>query len=167
MTVELKSEGSQKQQLLRLLDWLKEIGMVSSYQIRKSNDDEIPASLHHSLNLNGNLSQAAKAALEKVEKLKSLEKNWDSYQADPPSAFAISSSQSFIKKADQDGLQTYFVAPGRSGEVLVEFKNGDKAAEVYFEPDGSAEVLMYENEECVLEGNLNENYEKLTTFLNA
>ena len=168
MIVQLTSDSSRKQQLLHLLDWLKEIGLVSSYEVEQPTDAPIPASHRHPSNGNGNLSQAAKSALEKVEKLKALAPNWDSYQADPPSPVAIASSQVFIKRADEDGMRVYFVAPGRNGEVLVEFKgpNG-KAAEIYFEPQGAAEVLMYDHEECVHEGSLIDNYEKLTHFLNA
>ncbi|MBK8565776.1 MAG: hypothetical protein IPN76_21145 [Saprospiraceae bacterium] len=167
MTVQLTSDNSRKQQLLHLLDWLKEIGLVSTYEVEQTMDTPTPVSHRHPSN-NGNLSQAAKSALEKVEKLKALAPNWDSYQADPPSPVAIASSQVFIKRADEDGMRVYFVAPGRNGEVLVEFKgpNG-KAAEIYFEPQGAAEVLLYDQEECVHEGSLNDNYEKLTHFLNA
>ncbi len=153
MTVQLKSDSSRKQQLLHLLDWLKEIGLVFSYEVEKTPETDISSLPRYQSN--GNLSQAAKSALEKVEKLKALAPNWDSYQADPPSPVAIASSQAFIRRADKDGMRVYFVAPGRSGEVMVEFKgpNG-KAAEIYFEPEGAAEVLMYEQEECVHEGSL-------------
>jgi hypothetical protein len=168
MTVQLTSDSSRKQQLTHLLDWLKEIGLVSAYEFEQTTEVSIPASHRYPSNASGKLSEAAKSALEKVEKLKALAPNWDSYQADPPSPVAIASSQVFIKRADKDGMRVYFVAPGRNGEVLVEFKgpNG-RAAEIYFEPQGAAEVLMYDKEECVHEGSLMENYEKLTHFLNA
>jgi hypothetical protein len=164
MTVQLTSDNSRRQQLLHLLDWLKEIGLVPTYEVEQTTDTPNPAS-HRRPSTNGNLSQAAKSALEKVEKLKALAPNWDSYQADPPSSVAIASSQVFIKRADKDRMRVYFVAPGRNGEVLVEFKDPNgKAAEIYFEPLGAAEVLMYDQEECVHEGSLMENYERLTHF---
>ncbi len=33
MTLEIKFEHSKQQQLLRLIDWLKEIGLVKSYKV--------------------------------------------------------------------------------------------------------------------------------------
>ncbi len=168
MTIQLKLDGANQPKLLRLLEWLKEVGMVQSWKIETPD-----AGANHPPHGNrkgddGQLSPAARTALERVEKLKSIQPDWDGYNADAPSPVAIASAGHFISKADRDGLSVYFTAPGRGGEVLVEFKTGTgKAAEVYFEPEGGAEVLMYEDEECVKEGRLDENYKHLIAFLHA
>jgi len=93
-----------------------------------------------------------------------LKSNWDSYNADVPSNIAIMNAINFILKADNQNLNVYFVAPGRSGEILVEFKGeNEKAAEIYFNPNGSSELLLFANEECFYEGDLD--FRKLLSYI--
>ena len=177
MTIQLKFEKAKQRELIRLLERLKEMGWVSSYNVGKSastenfskvdenvTDLEIEALLSPNRNP---LSAASKAALEKVDSFKNLKPGWDGYNADVVSVTAIAEAKKFIEKAGRDELSVYFTAPGRSGEVLVEFKSGERAVEIYFEPNGNAEILFFENNECVTEGSLADNYEKLISFLHA
>jgi hypothetical protein len=178
MTIQLKFEKTKQRELIKLLERLKELGWVSSYNIERSasassqpskaDDEAIESQIESLLPSNPNpLSAKAKTALEKIDSFQSLKPGWDGYDADTVSEVAMAAAKKFIEKADHDGLITYFTAPGRSGEVLVEFKLDGKAVEIYFEPDGKAEALFFENDECVTEGSLDENYEKLISFLHA
>lgn len=93
----------------------------------------------------------------KLQGFKNLEDDWDSYGAAPPSEKAIKNAKDFLLAIERKNLHVYFVAPGRNGEVLVEFK-GDhgKAAEIYFNHDGSAEMLLFDKDDCIFEGEFSE-----------
>jgi hypothetical protein len=111
-----------------------------------------------------NLSLNAIKMIGKLQEFKKLEDGWDSYGADAPSDRALNNAKGFIRRTDGDNLEVYFVAPGRSGEVMVEFKGFDqKAAEIYFNPDNSKELLLFDGDECLYEGVLD--YQKLISFL--
>lgn len=110
------------------------------------------------------LSLNARKNISKLTAFKSLEADWDSYGAEVPSLHAISGAISFIRKADADELAIYFVAPGPDGEILVELTANGREAEVYFYPDGSTELLIYEADNCLFEGSLEKNYGELTKF---
>lgn len=84
-----------------------------------------------------------------------LKKNWDSYGADPVSRNAIAEAFRFIRYADNHGWQIYFVAPGKNGDVMVELKGKNKiAAEIYFDPDSTAELVIFGGDDCLYEGEL-------------
>jgi len=101
----------------------------------------------------------------KVERFRSLEENWDSYGAAPPAKVAIDAAINFLRKVNQTNLPLYFAAPGVEGEVMIEFKGeSGKAAEVYFNPDGSTELLLFQDDEVEREGDLKENYSDLIHF---
>ena len=109
------------------------------------------------------LSDTARQMIGRAEKFKQLNYGWDSYNALTPFITAISNAKDFIRQCDRDNLPLYFVAPGRNGEVLVELKGSEgKAAEAYFNADGSSELLLFKDEECIYEGAFN--YVKLLTF---
>ena len=111
-----------------------------------------------------NLSLNASKMIGKIQEFKNLEDGWDSYGADAPSDRALNNAKGFIRRTDGDNLEVYFVSPGRSGEVMVEFKGFDqKAAEIYFNPDNSKELLLFDGDECLFEGELD--YQKLMSFL--
>ncbi len=112
-----------------------------------------------------NLSIKSLNALKKIDAFLGLTDNWDSYGAIKPSEKSINQAKDFIKKADADRLQVYFTAPGRSGDVLVEYRLTDEiSAEVYFNPDGSSEVLIFKGSDCIAEGNIEDNYGKLFRY---
>jgi len=111
-----------------------------------------------------NLSLNASKMIGKIQEFKKLEDGWDSYGADALSDRTLNNAKGFIRRTDGDNLEVYFVAPGRSGEVMIEFKGFDqKAAEVYFNPDSSKELLLFDGDKCLYEGELD--YQKLMSFL--
>ncbi len=73
-----------------------------------------------------------------------LQTNRDSYDAKKPSLSAISSAQRFLMDYRRLDLPCYFTSPGVNGEVVLEFKAGNKSAEIYFNPDGSPDFYFYD-----------------------
>jgi len=113
------------------------------------------------------LGKKALAIWKKLNSFKKLEANWDSYGASPPLDISIENAVDFVKEMDHFGLPFYFTAPGVNGEVMVELKGvEDKAAEVYFNPDGSSEFLLFSRDECVFEGTFEEHKKELVSFFN-
>jgi len=113
------------------------------------------------------LSSPAKEFITKLQSFKSLTPDWDSYGAMPPPAESIDRAIALINKADRNLLPIYFVAPGPNGEVVVEFKKGNKEAAAYINRDGSTELLLHEGNNYVLEGTLEENYKNLLSYING
>lgn len=112
------------------------------------------------------LSDVAIQFISKLLSFRSLERNWDTYGAVPPSTENIYSAVEFLHKADENLLPFYFIAPGPNGEVVAEFRRADKEAAVYFNIDGSTELILNEANHIVLEGTLEENYRDLLNFIN-
>jgi type I restriction enzyme S subunit len=108
-----------------------------------------------------------KQFITKLESFKSLEPNWDSYGAQPPSSKTVETAINFVKKADKNELPLYFVAPGPNGELVIEFRKGKKEASAFINPDGSTELILNEGNNYVLEGTLEDNYKDLLNFINA
>lgn len=113
------------------------------------------------------LSETAKQFIAKLNSFKSLRHNWDSYGAIPPSSENIDRAISFIRKADKNLLPFYFTAPGPNGELVLEFRNGNKEASVFINPDGTNELILNEGKDDILEGTLEENYKDLLSFVNG
>lgn len=113
------------------------------------------------------LSSTAREFITKLQSFKSLNQNWDSYGAIPPSAESVDQAISLVKKADGNLLPLYFVAPGPNGEIVVEFKKNNKEAAAYIHPDGSTELLLHEGNNYILEGTLEGHYKNLLAFINS
>jgi len=111
------------------------------------------------------LSFGAKKTISKLQSFKEITSNWDSYGASKPSEKAINSAISFVKQLDKFNVRVYFTAPGQNGEIVTELKNNQKEVEVYFNPDGSNELYCYKKNDCVFEGKLTANWDKLIDFL--
>lgn len=119
------------------------------------------SSIFKTMDIVPKLSLNARKNISKLTTFKSLEVNWDSYGAEVPSKQAINNAISFIRQADADGLYIYFVAPGPDGQVLVELTSNDREAEIYLNPDGDSEILIYEADNCLFEGTLDKDYDRL------
>lgn len=119
------------------------------------------------LELVHNLSQKSKKAITKIKSLSQLDDNWDSYGAEKPSNISINNAIKFIKKADKDKLEVYFIAPGVNGDTLVEYKFSNKiSAEIYFNSDGTNELLVFGENQCFIEGNIENEYNELIRLAN-
>lgn len=113
------------------------------------------------------LSEEAKQIISKLNQFKVLNENWDSYGAIPPSIESVEKAIRFVKKADKNLLPFYFTAPGPNGELVIEFRKGNREAAVYFNPDGTTELIHSENHQTQLEGSLEKNYRDLLNFING
>ena len=113
------------------------------------------------------LSLKGKAMLSKIGEFSSLEKNWDSYGAEPPIKSVIDKAKRFVRFSDKKRLPLYFTAPGPNGEIVVEFndKKG-KEVEVYFNEDNSIEALFYLNKELIEERE-DASYDDILNFLQS
>jgi hypothetical protein len=113
------------------------------------------------------LTPIARQFILSVDTFKALQPNWDSYGAMPPCAETIDRAKSFVKDADRNLLPFHFAAPGPNGEISIEFKQGNKEAAVYINPDGTKELLLNDGHDCILEGSLDEHYKDLLLFING
>lgn len=104
--------------------------------------------------------------IQKLNDFGRLKDNWDSYGAEVPSKISIKNARRFLLDNAHVALQFYFVSPGVNGEIMIELKNGNKSAEIYFLPDASTELVMFEGDDCIFEGSLSKAFSTLIRFLN-
>lgn len=104
--------------------------------------------------------------IQKLNDFARLKDNWDSYGAEVPSKISIKNARQFLLNNAQVVLPFYFVSPGVNGEVMIELKNENKSAEIYFLPDSSSELVMFDGDDCIFEGSLNEAFSTLIQFFN-
>jgi|AntAceMinimDraft_16_1070373.scaffolds.fasta_scaffold16417_2 hypothetical protein len=112
------------------------------------------------------LSSSAKKFISKLQSFKEYAENWDSYGAKKPSEIAINNAITLIKQLDENNLPIYFTAPGPNGEIIVELKKNKIEIEVYFNPNGSNHIYLYENNNCLYdkkdeEDTIGKNWEKI------
>lgn len=112
------------------------------------------------------LSNNAKSFILKLNSFYSLRNNWDSYGAKKPKTKNIKKAIKLVKKADKDKLPIYFTAPGPNGEVVVMFKKGKLEASIFFNEDGTDEVIIRRGRKYLLESNL-KNYNQMVELFNS
>jgi len=105
--------------------------------------------------------------IQKIEEFSKLPVNWDGYNAEKPSDNSLKNVRMFLMENTLSSIPYYFISPGVNGEVMVEFKNEEKTAELYFNPDGTTELFLFEGDDTLLEGNLRNNYRDLINFFNS
>lgn len=93
--------------------------------------------------------------INKIYNYKNLSDNWDNNGAVAPTGDLIKKAALFIQSTDESDLPVYFIAPGPNGEIVVEYKNGNCTAEVFFNEDGTEEMLLYSGKLQLHAGNLN------------
>lgn len=111
------------------------------------------------------MSLKTRKTINKIKSYSLLEKNWDGYGANIPEDNVINKAIEFLRLADLESIVAYFVAPGPNGEILIEFKNDKFEAEIYFNQNMDNQILIYDRDECVFEGSLEENYEEFKNHL--
>lgn len=100
----------------------------------------------------------------KLDRIVRLPANWDSYSASPPSPAAVAKARSFLMDNHMLDLPFYFLAPGVNGEIMIEFQKGNRAAELYFMPNGENELILFKDDEVEREGDLNEDFREFIDF---
>lgn len=89
------------------------------------------------------LSPKAIEVILRLLSFESLNENWDGNDATPPSNELIWLAINTIVSTSIGNLPLYFTAPGPNGEILIEFKLGNRTAEIYFEDNDFAELVLY------------------------
>ena len=56
--------------------------------------------------------------IAKIKSFLRLQENRDSYDASVVQEVTVREAVSFVEQIDEDGLEVFFTAPGRDGEIL-------------------------------------------------
>jgi hypothetical protein len=80
-----------------------------------------------------------RSALQQLETISALQKDWDSYGSDPPTPEAILAARQLIADAYRNSkLVPYFVAPISGGGVQLEWRGPRREIEVELGSDGKS-----------------------------
>jgi hypothetical protein len=79
-----------------------------------------------------------------VRSMWGVERNWNSYGAEPPNGVSIRSASEFAQRAIMGGLLPDRIEPSAEGGVAVAFFRGERRAIAEFLNDGARDVLLYE-----------------------
>ncbi|MFN8306538.1 MAG: hypothetical protein U0T79_07185 [Ferruginibacter sp.] len=85
-----------------------------------------------------------------------LQKNWDSYDAEPPSSEALLKAINFALWLSQRSVEIFFTTPLANGDIIVELKYGNANVEFVFSKINSDKVLAWCDGELMQEADLNE-----------
>lgn len=97
-------------------------------------------------------SAKAKDILYKVYNFGKLKTNWDGNEAIAPTEDVIRNVVSFLTLGNENDLPIYFTAPGPNGEIVLEYKNEENTAEVFFEDNNFSEMFLYTGKKMVYSG---------------
>ena len=91
-------------------------------------------------------------AYQRLRGFAELPKNWDSYDASPVSARAISGARRLLSELsrefpDAEGTAPYTLAPLASGGVQIEWRGAHGALELEVDPKGRLSGLLVEDHE--------------------
>lgn len=90
----------------------------------------------------GKLADGTADAIESLAKLADLPRGWDGYDAEPPSASAVSHAKSFLAVATGSGIVPGRIVPSVVGGVGMTFRADSRKAYVEFFNDGEIYVLF-------------------------
>lgn len=98
------------------------------------------------------LSMKAKEVLHKLYSFHKLKPDWDGNGSLVPTEDIIRITSNFLSDMDEYDLPVYFTAPGPNGEIVLEYKNNENTAEIFFENDHSTEMLLYKDKNQIYAG---------------
>lgn len=104
---------------------------------------------------------------QKLNRIENLSSNWDTYNSEAPDLVAIKNAKTFLMDNYNLALPFYFLAPGVNGEIMIELKDGERSAELYFLPNGEDELILFEKDEEVFVGTINDHFQNLMDFFNS
>jgi len=111
------------------------------------------------------ISENLKLFIQRILSFRELPANWDSYGAQKAGDKAVENSVDFILRLANYNRTIYYVASGPNGEILVELRNGGRSAEIYFDEDGTDEVLLIKDKDHIFEGPVSQNFNKIIRFI--
>jgi hypothetical protein len=102
-----------------------------------------------------------------LDELEKLQDNWDGELAIAPTRMVIIRAKFIVKILQATGQKVFHVAPGPSGEILVDIRNGSKSIELLFYPD-KTKFVTYSDIEKPQQGIFESNIlPQLLSWLNA
>ena len=90
-------------------------------------------------------------ALEALDRISGMEKNWDSYGSEPPSADAIRASKETLDQLAGELLLPSTIVPSAEGGVSIYFMTGSRTAYVESYNQGSQSLVMYDEDDGSVE----------------
>ncbi|QQS28036.1 MAG: hypothetical protein IPM47_14305 [Sphingobacteriales bacterium] len=90
-----------------------------------------------------------------IKSYSSLQLNWDTYNAVPPSKQAIQKAITFILWLSEYNIDVFFVAPTPNGEILVEIKEGNANVEIEFSSNSEDSICASQKGDFIAEDILN------------
>jgi hypothetical protein len=82
----------------------------------------------------------------KAESLKSLSRNWDSYDSPPPATGVVESSLKFLAKIYQESFLPSSIVPSAEGGLALYFTREGKNAYLEYRNSGELILAMYDRE---------------------
>lgn len=70
-----------------------------------------------------------------------------------------------VRRLDREGVPFFFTAPGPNGEIMLELKRMNRAAEIYFYADAPSDFVLFEGNRPVEEGFSEQNLQKIIQFI--
>lgn len=102
-----------------------------------------------------NISESNQNAINLIKSYSSLQLNWDTYNAVPPSKQAIQKAITFILWLSEYNIDVFFVAPTPNGEILVEIKEGNANVEIEFSSNSEDSICASQKGDFIAEDILN------------
>ena len=87
---------------------------------------------------------------EMLQSIKGID--FESENMDVVSLNVIENASSILRLLAIKNMPIYHVSPGRGGEILLELKNGFYEVEIYVYPNEKPELLIYNNDKCLFDG---------------
>ncbi len=105
------------------------------------------------------ISERIKGAITIIESFKALPKNWNGYNANPPSEKAIRNSIEFLLRLSKKQRIPTLIIPTPDEGIVIELQEDGVRLEFLFLPDNSAEVSGYLGNELKFGHPMNETTE--------
>lgn len=80
--------------------------------------------------------------LRLLEEFHTLKDNWDGDDALAPDIKALRQADNLVRQLQRTGQKVYHVAPGPSGEIMLDLREKGKSAEILFYPNKKRYVLF-------------------------
>lgn len=84
--------------------------------------------------------------MERLAEISNLEDNWDDEGAIKPNTRTVGDANSLVSLMSMTGQKIFNIAPGYSGEIMVDLRNNTKSLELLFYPDKSRYVKFNSTE---------------------
>lgn len=89
-----------------------------------------------------------KREIQLLQEYKQFNSNWDFEDAIAPASEAILLAEYIMKAMEKMGQKVFHVAPGPSGEIMVDIRNGNRSLELLFYPNTNNKYVFFpENNE--------------------